>query len=258
MRRPGWALGNHVLVTVVQCWVSGFGKLIVTMVRWRRRRCVERMIRIWGASARTEGVSDVLERRTIVAAVISTMLIAACSSSPSPASSSSSESSTTTLPSTTGVSAATYVDTVCTSMSGWIDALKANNQSFQQDASSTTSSPADVKSAFTTLLVSAVDETQAMRDRIDQEGPPAIDDGDVAHAVLVGALEDVVALFQKALDKSEALDPSNPIEMGRAMDDLGGEIQAGAADVQNALSQMSTPELDAVFSETSSCAPLSS
>jgi hypothetical protein len=193
-----------------------------------------------------------VELRRVVALVATAMVLGACTSS-----SSSPSVEGTTPSSAAAVSAATYAETVCGDLTTWKDGITGQASSFQQDIKGATS-PDEVKTALEGFLGAVVDDTTTMVADIEAMGAPDVEAGTDAHATLTGALRDIGALFQTALDDVKALDTSNPQALASALQGIGTDLQTGSQDMQDALDNIDNAELDAAFNDTPSCSALQS
>ena len=195
--------------------------------------------------------------RALVAIGMATAVLTACSSSSSSSSSTAAGASTSSTPSSTAAAAdaATYMNSLCTTVSTWQQAIKDENTSLQSAVQSA-ASPQDAKDALETFLTAVVGDTQTMVDEVQALGAPAVDGGDTASAAVVTALTNIQTLFQDALDQVKSLDTSNPAAMAGALTSLATDLQQGGQDAAAALSNIDSQSLKDAAATAPACQSL--
>ncbi len=200
------------------------------------------------------GSSTSTARSFAIVLAAAAFLTACSSSSSSTVATGTSAVPTSAAPSSVAATdAATYMESLCTSIDTWQTSIKDGNTTFQDAISAPGTTPQAVKDALDTYLTSAVQDTQTMADEVEALGTPAVDGGDQAASTVVGALNDVATLFQGALDTVQGVDVTNPAAMGTALADLATKVQQGSKDITDALGTLEGGELATVAADIPAC-----
>jgi hypothetical protein len=152
--------------------------------------------------------------------------------------------------------AATYVDGVCTALTGWQSRLDADNQHLQDLLSGTDPSPEKTKIALVTFLTATVEGTETMVSDIESLGVPDVEGGAAIASALSSAFDDVVTQFKGALNDVEALSTDDAQAMTKALTQVGNDISEGSSGIGEALGGLDTSQLNEAAKDSQACGAL--
>lgn len=187
----------------------------------------------------------------LVLAVVAPLL-AACGSSTSSGTSTTSSASSTTTAKT--VSASQYADSVCGSVSTWINDIKASSNSLQTRVKGA-SSLTEARAYLVDFLQSSVRATDKLIAEVDAAGQPNVSDAAQVTSTLDSALATVRSAFVDARNKAATLPVNNSTAFSQGATSLSTSISTQAQNASNALNHLSTgnSEINSAFNNSASC-----
>lgn len=157
--------------------------------------------------------------------------------------------------SSSGVSAASYVKSVCTAAASWKNAIVSAGTKLES-ASTSTSLP-QTKSDYVAFMGELVTATGHAADQLSSAGTPNVSGGKSIAATLVGTFTRAKASLAQAESEARAM----PTTSKSAFDASASKVQT---DVRNTLAQMSSvtpannPQLRSAAANDSTCKSLAS
>ena len=152
-----------------------------------------------------------------------------------------------------------WVESICTSLTGWRDDLQESTQEIQQSAPDL-SNPEEAQSLLTTFLEDAVTRTDQLLSEVGEAGAPDVEQGTAISTELQGALEDARDVLAEARDGAQELPTDDPIAFGTGAQELAGSIQDGLNDVGQTFNQLNdrydAPEVEEAFENSDTCSGL--
>jgi hypothetical protein len=152
-----------------------------------------------------------------------------------------------------------YAAAVCGAITSWQNELQANvtAMSSKLGASST---PADVKAQLVAFMETATKSTEDMLAKVQEAGPPAIEDGEALQRDLEAGLGDAKTAFEQARDKAESLPTGDQATFQREAQALGTTLNEQGTAIGQTFTSLSTKydsnELNAAFDNDPACRSL--
>jgi hypothetical protein len=157
------------------------------------------------------------------------------------------------------VDPAEWVESVCTSLTGWRNDLQGSTEEIQQ-SSPDLSNPEEAQSLLTTFLEDAVTRTDQLLTEIGDAGAPDVEQGAAISTDLQAALEDARDVLAEARDGAQELPTDDPIAFGTGAQELAGSIQDGLNDVGQTFNKLNdqydAPEVEEAFQSSDTCSAL--
>lgn len=186
----------------------------------------------------------------------SLLAIAALTTSLAACGSDGSESAASTPTSTAPVAASDYVKGLCTSVADFRDTLDARNAAFQEEFSTGSPTPAEVKDGLVAFLGDAAAETQALTDEIRALGTPDVEGGEEMVLGFVSALEQAEDLFATTQDEIEALPTDDPAALTQGFEEAGAKLTDAATQIGATFDDLENAELTAAAKDEPACADI--
>jgi hypothetical protein len=155
-------------------------------------------------------------------------------------------------PSDNAVSAATFMDDVCTSMSDWLADFLAGYQDVR--GLDPDSSAQQVKKALDEFLAEAIASTRELQTAVREAGTPEVEGGEGFAARLIDALDQAAAALEDARDQLAGL-PNDPTRFRAAAIALGDTVREQLAAAGDAIRQ-DVPALRKAAQDTPACQSL--
>lgn len=121
-------------------------------------------------------------------------------------------------------SADTWASEVCGALKGWVDGLQASSQNLGRDLRDTKDLKA-VKSKFVAFLEDAESRTAQMTAKIEEIGPPDVDDGEAIQRELGDAFEKARASFSRATESAKKLSTADLQSFSTGVSELSADVQ---------------------------------
>ena len=165
-----------------------------------------------------------------------TLAISACGSS----SSSSSE-----------VSAASYVKSVCTAVRTW--ATDIGNRSNALNVA-TIKNAAQGKTAIQGFFDAAVTDTSTVVSQLKTAGTPNVNNGKTISSALVSSFVQIESALSKGKTQADALPTNNPQAFKAAGQTLANSVRSSLANIGSSLNGLKSPELQTAAKKEPACA----
>ena len=123
-----------------------------------------------------------------------------------------------------GKSADTWASEVCGALTSWVDGLQASSQSLGRDLRNTKDLKA-VKAKFVTFLQDAESRTAQMTAKIEEIGPPDVDDGEKIQRELGDAFEKARGSFARATESAKNLSTKDLQSFSTGVSELSADVQ---------------------------------
>jgi hypothetical protein len=140
-----------------------------------------------------------------------------------------------------------WAASVCGALGTWVKSLQAGSQDLSTALRDTKDLKA-VKARFVSFLEDAEESTGEMVEKVEETGPPDVDQGEAIQDDLVAALGDVQQSFANAVDKANALSTSSLQEFSSGVGKLSQDVQDNLAttggEFNNLSDRYQSPELD--------------
>jgi hypothetical protein len=140
-----------------------------------------------------------------------------------------------------------WAASVCGALGTWVKSLQAGSQDLSTALRDTKDLKA-VKARFVTFLEDAEESTGEMVEKVEEAGPPDVDQGEAIQDDLVAALGEVQQSFSTAVDKANALSTSSLQEFSSGVGKLSQDVQDNLAttggEFNNLSDRYQSPELD--------------
>lgn len=146
-----------------------------------------------------------------------------------------------------------WAATICGSLSDWVQSLQDDTEKLGT-AMQDTSDLETVKSTFVTFLEDAEKSSEELIDKIEETGPPDVENGEEIQQQLVSDVEKVNESFSQAVDKAKELPTDNLQSFSKGVGPLSTDIQKNLAVVGkdfNEIKSQSSELKDAIDTESS-------
>jgi hypothetical protein len=151
-----------------------------------------------------------------------------------------------------GTPPAEWVTTVCGALDDWQTSLQTQAQSLPQ-AVLQADSPSDAKERIVGFLDEVVDETQAMIDKVDAAGRPAVDSGQRVATAVHTRLEKVKQAFVQARSSVEKVPTDNPLAFQQQLTEIGQNLSAQGQALGDVLGSADAQPLRDAIEDTERC-----
>lgn len=155
----------------------------------------------------------------------------------------------------TGVSAATYVKTVCTAVRGWAADIDTRSGALNV---ATIKNAAEGKAAIQTFFKAAVTDTSDVVSKLEAAGEPNIKNGKTISTAFVSAFTQIETVLNKGQSQANALPSSSPTAFRDAGRTLANSVQSSLNNIGSGLSGLRSPELETAAKKEPACASLTS
>ncbi|HEV8249354.1 MAG TPA: hypothetical protein VGQ15_05235 [Gaiellaceae bacterium] len=118
-----------------------------------------------------------------------------------------------------------WVTSVCGALDEWQTSLQNEARELPSEVLQA-DSPADAKKKIGDFLDQVVDETDAMVQKVDEAGNPAVDAGDRIAARVHARLVKVKAAFESARQKVEQVPTDDPVAFQQQLTQIGRQLLA--------------------------------
>ena len=153
--------------------------------------------------------------------------------------------------STSGVSAGSYVKTVCTAVRDWAQQIEARTDALN---GATVANATEGKAAIQKFLAAAVADTRTATSRLKSAGTPAVSGGSEISARMVSSFAQIEAALMRGQRQANALPADDPTAFPSAGRALGGEVQRALRSIGSGLSGLRSPELAKAAQNEPACA----
>jgi len=175
----------------------------------------------------------VTRRRNLFVVLASLLVIAGCGSS-----------------SSSGVSANSYVKSVCEAIKPFVTDIQARSNSLNLTA---LSSPAQGKQALEGFMTAAVADSQKAVDQLKAAGVPNVNNGKNISTALVNAFTQVKSALSAAQSQAAALPTDSVTAFRTAGQSLATTIRASFASIGAGLGGLKSAELSKAAKSTPAC-----
>jgi hypothetical protein len=152
-----------------------------------------------------------------------------------------------------------WVESICTSLTGWRDDLQESTQEIQQSAPDL-SNPEQAQSLLSTFLDDAVTRTDQLLSEVGDAGAPDVEQGAAISTELQAALKDARDVLADARDGVQELPTDDPAAFGTGAQELAGSIQDGLNGVGQTFNRLNdrfdAPEVEEAFENSDTCGAL--
>ncbi len=149
-----------------------------------------------------------------------------------------------------------YAAQVCGAISAWQKDLQTKVGTMTSKLRAT-STPAAVKTEIVAFMAGATESTDQMVTKVEQAGPPAVEDGEALQRDLEAGLEKAHTAFAQARDRAKKLPTDDQAEFQREASALGTTLSEQGSAISETLSGLSTKydsdELNTAFEEDAAC-----
>ncbi len=157
--------------------------------------------------------------------------------------------------SSTGVTAAAYVKSVCTAVRGWASDIDTRSGALNV---ATIKNADQGKAAIKTFFTAAVADTSQVVAKLQSAGQPSISGGKQISAAFVSAFSQIETALKTGQGQANALPTNNPTQFRDAGRKLANSVQSSLNDIGSGLSGLKSPELESAAKKEPACAPLTS
>jgi hypothetical protein len=174
-----------------------------------------------------------VRRTLLLASMVITLAVSACGGS-----------------SSSGVSAAAYVKSVCTAVRSW-----ANDIAARSNALNVTSikSAAEGKTAIQGFFEAAVADTTTVVSKLKSAGTPNVNNGKQISTALVNSFAQIETALSSGKTQAAALPTNNPQAFKTAGQTLANSVRSSLANIGSSLNGLKSPELQAAASKEPAC-----
>ena len=152
-----------------------------------------------------------------------------------------------------------WVESICTSLTGWRNDLQESTQEIQRSALDL-SNPEEAQSLLTTFLEDAVTRTDQLLSEIGEAGAPDVEQGTAISTDLQAALDDGRDVLAEARDGVQELPTDDPIAFVSGAQELAGSVRDGLNDVGQTFDQLNdrydAPEVEEAIKSSDTCSAL--
>jgi hypothetical protein len=197
-------------------------------------------------------------RAAAVVLVASSTVLAACGGSSSSSSSTGSTPSTSGTTTTRTVPAAQYADSVCGSVSSWINSIKSESNTLTTNLSGV-SNLSTARAELVRFLQSAVLSTDRLIAQSHAAGTPDVSQGAQATAAINNAFVSIRSSFVSARNRAATLpvNDSNSFQQGASSISSSISTQAKQASSTLKSTGVGTGPLSTAFSQSAACRQVS-
>jgi hypothetical protein len=153
-----------------------------------------------------------------------------------------------------GTPPATWVTSVCGALDDWQTSLQTKAQGLPAEVLQA-DSPADAKKRIEGFLDEVVDETDAMIQKVDAAGKPAVNGGQRVSTAVHARLLEVKAAFESARAKVDNVPTDNPLAFQQQLTQIGQQLAAQGQALGDVLGSASAPPLRTALQNSERCKP---
>ena len=151
-----------------------------------------------------------------------------------------------------GTPPAEWVTSVCGALDDWQTSLQSKAQGLPAEVLQADSA-ADAKTRIEGFLDEVVTETDAMIEKVDAAGKPAVDTGQRVSAAVRARLLRVKAAFESARAKVENVPTDNPLAFQQQLTQIGQELAAQGQALGDVLETADARPLRTAVQNTERC-----
>lgn len=161
-----------------------------------------------------------------------------------------------------GVDPATWVASVCTTLTDWNDELESRTVDLQSEIQALPRGDFQgLQDSMLSFIDSVTESSEEAASSLEGAGVPDVQDGEEASEVLVGGIRQAREIFAQARDDIAGLDPDRPQQFADALQEIGARVQQGGQEVADAFQAadrqgVGGDQLDQAFNEEPACEPL--
>jgi hypothetical protein len=150
------------------------------------------------------------------------------------------------------VSPEDYVNTVCTSMSTWVNDVQTMSNDFTTNLDPSADIQAQ-KDAIVQLFDDMLAATDTLISSLQGAGIPDVDDGDQIQAALSDSFEQARTALDDAKTQVENLGVDDPAAFATELGNIGTAIQSSMSGITGSLSGLQAPELEQAAANEPAC-----
>jgi hypothetical protein len=174
-----------------------------------------------------------VRRTLILASILITLAISACGGS-----------------SSSGVSAGSYVKSVCTAVRSWANDIAARSSAL--NVASITNA-AQGKTAIQAFFTAAVADTNTVVSKLKSAGMPNVTNGKQISGALVSSFGQIETALSSGKTQADALPTNDPQAFKTAGQTLANGVRASLANIGTSLNGLKSPELQAAAKKEPAC-----
>lgn len=149
-----------------------------------------------------------------------------------------------------GVSAASYVKSVCTAVNSWASSIEAKSGALNV---SKITNAVQGKTALKNFFTSAVSDTDTAVSKLQAAGTPNISNGKTIATGLVSSFDQIGTALKKGATQAAALPVTSPTAFKTAGTALGTSVQKALNDVGASLSSLKSSALEKAAASEPAC-----
>ncbi len=154
-----------------------------------------------------------------------------------------------------GVSAATYVKSICSAVGPFEKDVATRSSSLNLSALSNASQGKKALQDFLTAIVADADKA---RSKLQAAGTPKVANGKKIASTLVDSFTRLKGALQQAQSQAGSLPTSSPAAFKSAAQALGTRVQSSMTAISGSLSGLKSPELERAAAKDPTCKSLAS